>query len=27
MTFQKIKDGANQTVSGVPADGGFYSEP
>ena len=27
MTFQKIKDGSNKTVSGVPADGGFYSQP
>ncbi len=27
MTFQKIKDGANKIVSGVPADGGFYSQP
>ena len=25
MTFNKIKDGANKTVSGVPVDGGFYS--
>lgn len=27
MTFQKIKDGANKTVSGVPVDGEFYSQP
>lgn len=25
MTFQKIKNGANQTVTGVPVDGEFYS--
>lgn len=27
MTFQKIKDGSNNTVSGVPVDGEFYSQP
>ena len=26
MTFQKIKAGADKSVSGVPVDGGFYRE-
>ena len=27
MTFQKIKDGAGNTVSGVPVDNDFYTQP
>ncbi len=27
MTFTKILDSSNNSVSGVPADGGFYSQP
>lgn len=27
MTFQKIKDGSDNIVSGVPVDGEFYSQP